>query len=45
MFKLMHLSLLTGDSDTALYVCAFYGWLDFLRYLVDTGGHDLKGEY
>ena len=38
------LSLLTGDGDTAMYVCAFYGWLDLMRYLVETRGCDPKGK-
>ena len=33
-----------GKGESALSVSAFYGWLDFVKHLVETVGLDPKGE-
>ena len=36
--------LTAGEGESALSVSAFYGWLDWVKRLVETVGLDPKGE-
>ncbi len=35
--------LIVGEGDNALSVGAFYGWLDWIKHLVDTVGCNPNG--
>ncbi len=44
MQQLYTVLLTAGEGESALSVSAFYGWLDFVKRLVETVGLDPKGE-